>query len=397
MYVALGFCLAGLLAVALIPTVWRRAVRLTRAAVEATTPMTHADVRGEIAGLRARHAVEYRKLEAGLERLRQQATDNRIARDRAEALAEDLRAEFGAKDQALTEAMAREEELRREIHDGGEALARAKARIRELERSLKRLMTAEARDDVAGGSGEAAPLQPPVAIPTPIPTSAPIPASTPTGVEVPASGDDPLGKVSELTRVAALEGEIASLKRRLKRAEERSAEAGGIDETSGTQAAGRSAGLSRQELRARDDRLFETESRLIAAQAEITRLSVLAEGSAGDETLAGEAARLRAENERLRAELRGTDDFVALRSELAGLAASVAASLGTEEDLAPVLAAAEAVVAGGEVSSGRAVTQSLAARIRAARERKAPAADGAAPPPPQAPKRETRSKAKAGG
>lgn len=395
MYVALGFCLAGLLSVALIPTVWRRAVRLTRAAVEATTPMTHADVRGEIAGLRARHAVEYRKLEAGLERLRQQATDNRIARDRAEALAEDLRAEFGAKDQALAEAMAREEELRREIHDGGEALARAKARIRELERSLKRLMTAEARGDVTGGTGEPAPLQSPVAAPTS--THAPIPAPTPTEVEVRASGDDPLGKVSELTRVAALEGEIASLKRRLKRAEERSAEAGGIDETSAAQVAGRSTGLSRQELRARDDRLFEAESRLIAAQAEITRLSVLAEGSAGEETLAGEAARLRAENERLRAELRGTDDFVALRSELAGLAASVAASLGTEEDLAPVLAAADAVVAGGEVSSGRAVTQSLAARIRAARERKAPAADGAAPPPPQAPKRETRSKAKAGG
>lgn len=385
MYVALGFCLAGLLAVALIPTVWRRAVRLTRAAVEATTPMTHADVRGEIAGLRARHAVEYRKLEAGLERLRQQATENRIARDRAEALAGDLRAEFGAKDQALAEAMAREEDLRREIHDGGEALARAKARIRELERSLKRLMAAEASADRGGGSGEAVHVQPPVSIHPP----------TVAEVEVPmvaARGDDPLGKVSELTRVTALEGEIASLKRRLKRAEERAAAAGGIDEAPGTQGAGRGAGLSRQELRARDDRLFETESRLIAAQAEITRLSVLAEGTSGEETLAGEAARLRTENERLRAELRGNDDFVALRAELAGLAASVAASLGTDEDLAPVLAATDAPDA-----VAPSVAQSLAARIRAVRERKAPAADGAVQPPPQAPKRETRSKAKAGG
>lgn len=394
MYVALGFCLAGLLSVALMPTVWRRAVRLTRAAVEATTPMTHADVRGEIAGLRARHAVEYRKLEAGLERLQQQATENRIARDRAEALANDLRAEFRAKDQALGDAMAQEEELRREIHDGGEALARAKARIRELERSVKRLMAAAETADRAEGDEALADGGTPVLVAAPQPADR---AGERLAAQSDEAGEDPLGRASEFAKVTALEVEIASLKRKLKRAEERAARPVDTAEAAadGAQAA-RSAGLSRQELRARDNRLFEAESRLIAAQAEITRLSVLAEGAQGDETLAGEAARLRAENERLRAELRGNDDFVALRSELAGLAASVAASLGTDEDLAPVLAGAEAASADDDRASGSAVTQSLAARIRAVRERKSQAGDGA-PPPPKAPERATRGKAKAGG
>ena len=398
MYVALGFCLAGLLSVALMPTVWRRAVRLTRAAVEATTPMTHADVRGEIAGLRARHAVDYRKLEAGLERLQQQATENRIARDRAEAVADDLRAEFRAKDQALGDAMAREEDLRREIHDGGEALARAKARIRELERSLKRLMAAAETATAGKADGEEAAAEGGmptlVAVPSAVVVPQPVPqAGDPTGDQ---AGEDPLGRASEFAKVTALEVEIASLKRKLKRAEERAARSGEASEApaEGAQAP-RSAGLSRQELRARDNRLFEAESRLIAAQAEITRLSVLAEGAQGDETLAGEAARLRTENERLRAELRGNEDFLALRSELAGLAASVAASLGTDEDLAPVLAASEAAPADGDRPSGSAVTQSLGARIRAVRERKSQAGDGA-PTPPQAPERAARGKAGGG-
>ncbi len=400
MYVALGFCLAGLLSVALMPTVWRRAVRLTRAAVEATTPMTHADVRGEIAGLRARHAVDYRKLEAGLERLQQQATENRIARDRAEAVADDLRAEFRAKDQALGDAMAREEDLRREIHDGGEALARAKARIRELERSVKRLMVAAE----AAERGEGDETSPAADVATPALAVAALPGAggdAANAGEQPAAkpeeaSEDPLGRASEFAKVTALEVEIASLKRKLKRAEERAARAGEASETpaEGAQAP-RSAGLSRQELRARDNRLFEAESRLIAAQAEITRLSVLAEGAQGDETLAGEAARLRTENERLRAELRGNEDFLALRSELAGLAASVAASLGTDEDLAPVLAASEATSADGDRPSGSAVTQSLGARIRAVRERKSQASDGA-PTPPQAPERAARGKAGGG-
>jgi chromosome segregation ATPase len=404
MYVALGFCLAGLLSVALMPTVWRRAVRLTRAAVEATTPMTHADVRGEIAGLRARHAVEYRKLEAGLERLQQQATENRIARDRAEALANDLRAEFRAKDQALGDAMAREEDLRREIHDGGEALARAKARIRELERSLKRLMAAAETATAGKADGEEAAAEGgmPTLVAVPSAVVVPQPVSQAGDLTGDQAGEDPMGRASELAKVTALEVEIAALKRRLKRAEERAAQSGEAGDAAAEPASvgARSAGLSRQELRARDDRLFEAESRLIAAQAEITRLSVLAEGAQGDETLAGETARLRTENERLRAELRGNDDFLALRSELAGLAASVAASLGTDEDLAPVLQAvadAEQVSAAeGERASGSAVTQSLAARIRAVRERKSQAGDGA-PTPPEAPKRATRSKAKAGG
>jgi predicted nucleic acid-binding Zn-ribbon protein len=365
MYVALGFCLAGLLAVALVPSIWRRAVRLTRRAVEATTPMTHADVRAEIAALRASHAVEYRRLESGLERLQQQATANRIARDRAEALSGDLRKEFISREQALADAMSREADLRREIQENQETIARSGARIRDLERLLKRLMSAQAGETPDAVAGSASLGEPGEAV---VPAdAAEQSAAAPAG----AQDDDALGRASHAMRVTALETEIAALRRRLKRSEERNArtsdeetgEDGGGDETerAATQ-------LTRQELRARDDRLFEMESKLIAARAEITRLSVLAEGTGSDgEAPAAEAARLAAENERLRGELGANADFLALRSELADLASAVVASLGTEEDLEPIAAAGQ----DGADTPGvpDTVTQSLAARIRAARGR----------------------------
>lgn len=367
MYVALGFCLAGLLAVALVPSIWRRAVRLTRRAVEATTPMTHADVRAEIAALRASHAIEYRRLESGLERLQQQATANRIARDRAEALSGDLRKEFISREQALADAMGREADLRGEIQENQETIARSGARIRELERLLKRLMSTQAGEtpEVAAGGASSDGV---AAV-----------AAGAVADNVSAPDEEVPGKTSDAARVTALETEIAALRRRLKRAEERKTAAAGEDtgESSDVEADRTAPQLTRQELRARDDRLFEAESKLIAARAEITRLSVLAEGAEADAGApADETARLAAENERLRSELGANADFLALRSELADLASAVVASLGTEEDLEPVADGQDGADTAGVPGT---VTQSLAARIRAARGR---VSTGAGTPPP---------------
>jgi len=45
MYFALGLLVAGLLALAVMPAVWRRAVRLTKKRIEAATPITMAEFR----------------------------------------------------------------------------------------------------------------------------------------------------------------------------------------------------------------------------------------------------------------------------------------------------------------------------------------------------------------
>lgn len=70
MYFALGFFCAIILALLLLPSIWRRAVRLTRKRIAATTPVTLSEFRAEKDQLRAKNALELRKLELQLEDLR---------------------------------------------------------------------------------------------------------------------------------------------------------------------------------------------------------------------------------------------------------------------------------------------------------------------------------------
>lgn len=377
MLVVLGACLAGLVALAILPAIWRRAVRLTRQAVEATSPMTHADVRAEISSLRAGHALEQRRLESGLERLQAETASNRIARDRAESAANDLRKEMLARDQALAEAAAREDGLRRDIQEREEAVAMAKARQRELERSLKRMM-ASAGDGATG----------PAAAPT---------ESAETASAWQADSDASIARASDLARIAGLESEITSLKRKLEAAEQKARETAATGSAQGSPAP--QAETERRRFGQQNNRLFEVESKLIAAQAEITRLSILleeagpaastdaqeatADGAQRLTRLNADAERLEAENARLRAELHSNDAFMSMRRELSDLAASVMASLEREADTAtnekgpaapenaktaPVQGAGKSDVP-ADTHPGEDTQTSLSARIRAARKR----------------------------
>src|SRR6478735_10125931 len=70
MYFVLGLLVAGLLALIILPAVWRRAVRLTKKRIEAATPMTMAEFRADKDQLRAEFALATRRLEMNVEALR---------------------------------------------------------------------------------------------------------------------------------------------------------------------------------------------------------------------------------------------------------------------------------------------------------------------------------------
>jgi len=74
LYILLGFLLAVLLALVLAPVVWNRAVYLTERKVKATLPLTLSDVDVRSDRLRAEHAVTVRRLEIGIDDLRQKAS-----------------------------------------------------------------------------------------------------------------------------------------------------------------------------------------------------------------------------------------------------------------------------------------------------------------------------------
>ncbi len=81
MLVALGFTAASLLALLIAPRVWRRAVRLTTRKLEATLPISLADINADKDLLRAESAVEIRRLELALEQARERAARHLMERN----------------------------------------------------------------------------------------------------------------------------------------------------------------------------------------------------------------------------------------------------------------------------------------------------------------------------
>jgi DNA repair exonuclease SbcCD ATPase subunit len=75
MYFALGALAAGLIALMILPAVWRRAVRLTTKRIEAATPVTMAEFRADKDQLRAEFALSTRRLEMNVEALRKRLSD----------------------------------------------------------------------------------------------------------------------------------------------------------------------------------------------------------------------------------------------------------------------------------------------------------------------------------
>ena len=70
MYFVLGFLASGLLTLMIVPSVWHRAVRLTKTRIEAATPMTMSEFRADKDQLRAEFALSTRRLEKNVEALR---------------------------------------------------------------------------------------------------------------------------------------------------------------------------------------------------------------------------------------------------------------------------------------------------------------------------------------
>ena len=64
MYFALGLLVAGLLALIVMPAVWKRAVRLTKRRIEAATPITLSEFRADKDQLRAEFALELERVHA---------------------------------------------------------------------------------------------------------------------------------------------------------------------------------------------------------------------------------------------------------------------------------------------------------------------------------------------
>ncbi len=156
MYFVLGFLASALLALMIMPSIWRRATRLTKKRIEAATPMTMSEFRADKDQLRAEFALSIRRLELNVEALRKRLADQlaEINRKRSDQIK--LKAERDEQLTIVRELEERESELRRRILDlekeGTDLAQRLRMRDRDLNAKLMELERHKSR----GGSVSAA-------------------------------------------------------------------------------------------------------------------------------------------------------------------------------------------------------------------------------------------------
>ena len=285
MYFALGFLTAGLVMLVLGPALWRRAVRLTRRSVEATSPMTLSEARAARDQLRAEYAVKTRRLELGAEGLKERMIRQELDVTEAREALKAAVLERDEKARHVRELEAREEALRAELVARQEEIARLSARVREAERNLVQrgkqiaelTRAAElARQEDAAAAAHAAGINMTVA-----------------ELEEEIAGHK-ARHTADASRILRLEGECDGLRRQLQDLEKARPNEAPRPRTSAD------AALQKMEAM-----ILDLEGQKVESQAEITRLSLQLEalrGTSGD-NVEGVLASLEAENNALADEL----------------------------------------------------------------------------------------------
>ena len=157
MYFALGVLVAGLVALIIIPAVWKRAVRLTKKRIEAATPMTMAEFRADKDQLRAEFALSTRRLEMNVEALRRRLADQLRDINRKKTELGGIKGERDSHLEIVRELEEREGELRRRVLELEKESADVaqKLRMRDREFAEKSSQLDAAREAIRGSAPRA--------------------------------------------------------------------------------------------------------------------------------------------------------------------------------------------------------------------------------------------------
>ncbi|HEX4297575.1 MAG TPA: hypothetical protein VHZ56_06085 [Devosia sp.] len=289
MYFALGLLAAGLVALAVMPAVWRRAVRLTKKRIEAATPITMAEFRADKDQLRAEFALSTRRLEMNVEALRRRLSDQLrdINRKRNEVGA--IKGERDNQLMQMRELEEREAELRRRILDlekEGADLAQ-RLRMRDREYADKTVQLETAREALRGK----------------LPRSIDVDGKALSG-DYNTDMDVLLGKLdAERKRAGFLETQSRSLIGQLEAADKRHADAAAVTAELRTSLARRddAASATQDDLIDAEARIADAENRVNIVLADTTR--VVEQASGQREQLLAEKLAIEDELERLRSKV----------------------------------------------------------------------------------------------
>src|SRR6266496_3473548 len=136
MYVGLGFLVACLIALAIIPFVHARAVRLTLRRLEAATPLSMAEIQADKDQLRAEFAMSTRRLEMSVDQLKTKTTTQLAELGKKTDTINRLKVELGEKTAAIFALEARDKALKDQLSATESELSTKTGALRETERAL---------------------------------------------------------------------------------------------------------------------------------------------------------------------------------------------------------------------------------------------------------------------
>lgn len=149
MYFALGLLTAGMVALMIAPAVWRRAVRLTQSRIESSVPLTLSEIQADKDQLRAEFAMSTRRLEMSIERLKERAADQLLELNRKREQINKLTELRSGKVDDLRELEEREAALRARLSEKEQSYSRASAELDSLEAKVSERSQALARLEVS--------------------------------------------------------------------------------------------------------------------------------------------------------------------------------------------------------------------------------------------------------
>jgi chromosome segregation ATPase len=136
MFFGLGFLIASLIGLVIVPLVHARAVRLTARRLEAATPVSMAEIQADKDQLRAEFAMSTRRLEMSVEQLKAKTTSQLAELGKKTDAINRLKIELGEKSATIFALEAREKALKDQLHTTEDELAIKTNALREAERSL---------------------------------------------------------------------------------------------------------------------------------------------------------------------------------------------------------------------------------------------------------------------
>jgi chromosome segregation ATPase len=145
MYIGIGFLMASLLAVMLLPLVHKRAVRLTTRRIEAATPLSIAEIQAEKDHLRAENAMAMRRLEMLVEETRSKAAAQLADIGKRAETIHRLNIEVEEKSTAIARLESSEKSLQEQLQQTQTDLSSKTSLLRETQKILAEKETAVAK------------------------------------------------------------------------------------------------------------------------------------------------------------------------------------------------------------------------------------------------------------